>query len=85
MTRRPLPADTRAQFRTECMSCRDHTPESPSEKPLKFSGAHALTLKLLSSDTETMICVCHGQNSAAVTGPRWPFSTASVDWLWESL
>lgn len=65
--------------------CRDREPESPSEKHLKHSGAHALTLKLRSSDTEMMMCVCHGQNSAAVTGAQWPSSTASVDGLWESL
>jgi len=37
-----------------------------------------LALKLLSSDTDISIFFSHVQNSAAVTGARWPFNSTSI-------
>lgn len=57
--------------------CPQH-PSSPSHLKLP-------TLKLLSSDTEIRVCACQGQNSTAVTEPRWPFSSTSTDCFYEDL
>lgn len=55
----------------------NHRTDATALPLLRLSAGGAVpTLKLLSSDPETTTCACHAQNSAAVTGPWCPSSSA---------